>query len=609
MSAEAPIYVPHFDDCFCLNTFIHIKLSDQDDGTTTVCQLVKHNGQVCLCLFFPLFPTKKLQCHPEVPSNSAHKILDGIGSRNIELYKSNRKIIAENLLAKEIKIRFPAFVFTTDELKDPSNSWAHGLANVYIVRYKEPPRSRSIPFPSLVPLEENESTCFPMDHIFEDGPMELCAPPRCFHRNVWTGLYLLRKGLIKLLNKRGRQSEEIDCQSLNIGAIPTETFNYLFVLANSNFSAISFEQTQKNESYLQVDPNLTRKKFKMSYWNGTLRFQTPSDIDIVRRFLGIGAVYGSCENRPTLKHGEDGLKLKRGHFLTYVNATNDSEGPPFKKRSSSQRIDLSFSSYNVRLTIAFQRYRFDVSRSGELRTKPESEHLTCLLSSSPYDADRFQGLMPPKNESEFRTPEAKGSKPTSNPANTANGSNESDGSSSFNQSPTDSGTHYSSDPTDLSPKDSASKDTFRKILEDSSSTDETSVTTLSPVNKGPIVNPNAVAHKDAKLSDYPGTSLIGRQFYDEGSVYDILCTIPPSEKVRKVYLHKEDLSMYHSPEECPQDMEILDHIGTLKSASKDIYVAMVCGGLLYDSDRHERKQKVGFYYDEDALLRLVLAFE
>ena len=293
---ESPVYIPHCNDCFRLNTFVHICLADQDNGTTTICQLFKDHGRVSLRLFYPLFPQKKLRCHPDIPPHSANKLLEGVGCENVELYKSNQRIVARNLNAKEIKIRFPAFVFSIEEFQDPANAWAHGLSNVFIVWYKEPPVSPNDSSPSLVPIEPKEIECFPMDYRPEYNPIELCVPPRCFHRNVWTGLFLLRKGLSKILNKRGHQSEEIDLQSLNIGAVPMETFNYIFVVANSNCSSILCEQNNKTESYLQVDSRLTRSKIKMSYENGILRFQTPSDIDIIRRLLGITAVYGSCES-------------------------------------------------------------------------------------------------------------------------------------------------------------------------------------------------------------------------------------------------------------------------------------------------------------------------
>ena len=399
MPQEGPIYVPHFDDVFRMNTFMHVKLSDQDNNTTTVCQLIKHQGAVCLRLYYPLFPKHNLECHPSVPSHSFSKVTEGPGSNHIELYKSDRWFPAHDLFRQNIKIRYPAFVFTLEEFIDPANSWANGLTNVYICRYKEPASLlQDPPNRSLVPLQPNEICCFPMNYRPENNPFELVVPPRCFHRNVWTGLFLLRMGLAKILNKRGRQSEALDTQTLNIGAIPMETFNYIYVLANSNEPSLFCHKQDRNESFLHLEPDMTRKKLRMKYEAGTIRFQTPQDIDILRRLVGLSAVYGSCEARPTLKHGDAGISLKRGHFLSFINASTDPVEEPFKKRSCRQRVDVSFSNFQVQLTVAFERYRYDMTRSGILRTTPESKHLTSLLMVTPYDPDDFDGLMPPASK-------------------------------------------------------------------------------------------------------------------------------------------------------------------------------------------------------------------
>ena len=215
---------------------------------------------------------------------------------------------------------------------------------------------------------------------------------------MWTGLFLLRKGLAKILNKRGRQSEALDTQTLNIGAIPMETFNYIYVLANSNEPSLFCHKKDRNESFLHLEPDMTRKKLRMKYEAGTICFQTPQDIDILRRLVGLSAVYGSCEARPTLKHGDAGISLKRGHFLSFINTSTDHVEEPFKKRSCRQRVDVSFSNFQVQLTVAFERYRYDMTRSGILRTTPELKHLTSLLMVTPYDPDDFDGLMPPASK-------------------------------------------------------------------------------------------------------------------------------------------------------------------------------------------------------------------
>ena len=556
---EAPVYIPSFNDVFHIGTFLHVELPNQDDGTTTVCRLFKTwEGQVQLRVYLPLFPKKKLKCHPDIPPNSASRIIEGIGSENVELYKSNRRIVADNLLTKNIKIWFPAFVFS---LKDPANSWAHGLMNVYFVQYEQPARCDEDPTPSLQEMSLMDFHCFPMDHLPKEFLSSFACTPRCFHRNVWTGLYLLRKGLMKILNRRGHQLETYDQQSLNLGSLPMETFNYLYKLANSNVKCLSSDQQITSETYQDTEWNLTRKKVKMMLSTTTLRFQTRQDIDILRRFLGLSAVYGSCEARPTLKHGEDGLTLKRGHFVTFINGSGEREEPPFKKRTQRQRIDMTFGALQCKVVVSFQRYRYDVARDGSLRTPPDSQHLTCLLQARPYKRDNFTGVMPPRP---------------------------------------------------------LIKDAESVVMESSDSEEECRNDEAPPkvtppkeiVHGSPSLTPMSKNHSFYASNQPVDDSLIslGDQFYLEGSVYQVVTKIPANDRILSVLRDKEDYTLFHSPQGCDEHIEQLELVGTLEISTEIWYVSIVIDGDLFDSNKHSHNQVYHYCNDAQKLSQMIADF-
>ena len=411
---EGPVYVPLFNDVFRIRTFVHVKLKDQDKWSTTICQLNKHwDGNVKLSLFYPLFPKTKLKCHPSIPKHDFLPLDNETGCRQIELYKSWDVISRYEAQNDDIAIRYPTFCFTPSQLVSPSNVWSKGIKNVYVVHYKQVPGEPG-DGGKLVAVEDSEICCFPMDNV-KLGE-NLIASPRCFHKNTWHGLFLLRKALVKALNRRGRQAERRDSETVSIGNIPTETFNYIYILSNSHMKFLSCHFVDGSESYQDIDDKMTRRKIRMSFQNGILRFATQSDLNFIRNMLGFAAVYGSSKVRPTLQDGDAGVTLKRGHFMTVIKGSQTA--CEFKRRCYEQRIDVVFSPFQVRVTANFQRFRYDRSRSGQFRTTPPTDHLDCVLRAKEYDADDilFRPFPVPEDECTAEsTPGTKSSTDSSDP--------------------------------------------------------------------------------------------------------------------------------------------------------------------------------------------------
>ena len=384
----APIYIPSIDDTFRMGTFVHLKLPNQDRNTTTIGRIQKiPNGDIAIRLFFPLFPKKNLKCHPSVPSHSQEPVLHGCGSNIIELYQSSDVLTRPDPRFKDFKIMFPAFVFMPSDLSNPKNRWGDGLKNVFLLRFKQTRVNGKL---RLVKLHEGEVVCFPTEkENYKALLPNLVAPPHCYHRNVWSGLFQLRKGIMKILNKRSGQNEHLDYDSITLGTIPLETFNYIHMVANSGIESLSCHTFSTSESYLDVDRSLTRRKIKMTFQSGLIRFESWQDIDILRSLLGIGAVYGSSEARPTLGDGKAGRPLKRGHFLTVVKGGEPQDGPPNKlqRRTLKQRVDLSFSPFAVKVTVSFERYHYDSKKDGTIINAPPTEHFKSLLTCTPYAND------------------------------------------------------------------------------------------------------------------------------------------------------------------------------------------------------------------------------
>ena len=393
-----PVYVYNMQDSFKIGSFVHIRLPKQDEDTTTIARLdYASDGELALTLFFPLFPPTELTCHPQPPDHSIDPIVHGTGKDHIKLYRSGIQIKQSHVIHKQIPVLYPAFVFIIQDLSHPQNAWASGMRNVYVVRYKQ---RRIDDVPKLVPIKPNEVVCFPTENIAPDeNSLILCH--RCYHRNVWTGLYLLRKAISKVLNRRSGTSEKHQVvNTCAIGLIPLEVFNYIHVIANSNVRTLTCHHLSSSESYMHIDEHLTRRKLKFEFEQGMMRFVSCDDMDLLRQFLSLGAVYGSPEIKPTLAESKHGHSLKIGHALTLVQGSNnENASPPFKRRSKEQRVDISFSPTQVRVTVLYCRYRYDTFRSnGALKHEPPTPHLQALLRRQKYD-ERPDTVFCPKSKS------------------------------------------------------------------------------------------------------------------------------------------------------------------------------------------------------------------
>ena len=536
---EGPVYVPLFNDVFRVGTFVHVKLSDQDQHSTTVCQLNKHtDGNVMLKLFYPLFPPKKLKCHPSIPKHDFDPLEEETGSRQIKLYESWDSIHRYEAQAQDISIRYPAFCFTPKQLESPLNRWAEGIKNVYIVRFKQVRENK------LVPIDELKFTCFPMDQVKPNE--QLIVPPRCFHKNTWHGLFLLRKALIKILNKRGGHAEKRDFQTVTIGNIPSETFNYLHVLLNSHLKCVSCHYIDGSESYQDLDAKLTRRKIRMSCQNGILRFETQEELDIVRNFLGFAAVYGSSEVRPTLKDGTAGVTLKRGHFLTVIRGSK--EKPEFKRRCLDQRIDIVFSPFQVKVSVNFERYRYDKSRGGKFKVDPPTDHLESVLLAKPFPFDDKKFRPFPVSADALVAPQV-----------------------TSPDSSTDPSTADSSDHTEIRYRDTS---------------------------------PRSMAPPNCLVS-------LGDKYEHEGTTFQVAVYLPPADKKHYVLRDKYDDTIFtmNDPERYDRvgGIEGMEYVGTLLPSKSWSIGCIVVSGVRFKSDVEEGSQDMDFHTDIPLIASLVKA--
>ena len=373
-----PFYSPIFHDSFQIGSFVHMVLPSQDPKTTTIVRLIKwipHGIKVHI--FYPLFPKKQLRCHPNPPKHNKLPLPSTQGRNNIELYMSNEVMEVTSprqdgmpILTREFL--HPAFVFSLPDLDLPVNRWSYGVENVFVVRFREHSEH------GLVPIPEN-SLRFMVS--YDTRRSHLICHPRSCHLNIWTGLFLIRKALSKMLNRRSGQSEDKETNALSIGMIPVETFNYIsMLLSRSRRERCVHKPFKSTETYLDVTNRFTRRKSRITFESGVIRFAKSDDLDKLRAIMGFGATYGSSEIRPTLYHGDKGLALKRGHSLTIVNPKDETdESSPFKRRCKDQRVDLSFSQFGCRVTVSFERYLYDSSRTGILKNPPPTKHLELTL--------------------------------------------------------------------------------------------------------------------------------------------------------------------------------------------------------------------------------------
>ena len=388
-----PVYVDSIDDNLRVGSFVHIKLKGQSDGTTTIARIHARLGPTGMrfVLYPPLFPHNNRQhpTHPSLPKHHHRKILLNIGSRNTELYES--EVDYDVPYNASAIILHPAFVFSIEEFKEPKNSWAHGLKNVFFVRFRCPQKHTGIPEDSihspLLPLKSyDQKLCFPNQHTKRVVLDEAIRPPRCFHESAFVGLFMIRKSITKILNKSSGQAELQEVVGAQIGLVPTETWTYIVHMSRSQ--GIKVHVTKGSASYMDVDPDFTRKKVKIQYPTTIIRYQTNSELQFLREMLGFCSTYGSTEKKPTLSDGDRGLPLKREHRLTLVNGSgNENNDPdaPFKIRTRQQRVDLCWSNFHFRVIVGYQQYHYSVNRDGELTNEPPTEHLASVLGAEPKD--------------------------------------------------------------------------------------------------------------------------------------------------------------------------------------------------------------------------------
>ena len=406
-----PIYVEHIDDCLRVGSFVHAKLWNQKPGTTTIGRLERrtHEG-FHLRLFYPLFPEKKDEDLPALPNHNHRPIpLGSPGSLNLELYQSTDFVSCND--TEDCTILFPAFVFSTKELSNPKNSWAHGLTNVFVLRFLEQKDASYVTNDTkLLPLPEDEVVCFPNQIQGRIKKKHNVAGSRCYHETVWSGLYLIRKAISKILNKRTCLSESSDLSSLSIGQIGLETFNYIAMMTTLE-SGIACHSFQLSESYMDCDDTLTRTKIKFQFQSGTIRFESLDDIKMLREILGIASTYGSIEHRPRLSDGIKGVPLSSGHCITLVRG-RDEQYPeetepasrPVKRIFRGEGIDIAFSPYNTRITVGYSKYSYRNLRNGSLQHEPPTEHLKNILEGNNKRNHQkvLSHLQPPPKDSEYQ---------------------------------------------------------------------------------------------------------------------------------------------------------------------------------------------------------------
>ena len=569
--SSPPIYIPPLDDTLREGTFVHLRLPNQKKNTTTIGRLQHSNdGCVVISIWQKLFPKKNTKCHTSIPKHQHSPIIQGFGSENEEIYQTKLVISDRDAMYNGTKILFPAFVFSLTELADPQNSWGQGLNNVYIARYRQ---SEVRGKDRLIEIPDEDLLCFPMKKLPNKGKKDLVVPPRCYHQNVWCGLFQLRKGIMKILNKRSGQSESTAIDTVSIGNIPLETFNYLHVVSNSGTESISCHMFPSTETYLDIDSKPTRRKIKMSFQSGVLRFESIRDLDLLRRLLGIGSVYGSTEHRPTLGDGKHGRQLKRGHFLTVVKGKDEQEQDPhepvFKRRTLDQRVDLTFSPYSVKVTVGFERYRFDQDRKGNLKSTPPTSHLKSVLTCTPYKPDE---------ECEDESSLSEESEQSSN---------------------------ESQDEERAKKGDDKSVSTFDRILNASLETTSSQDTNNSSDRKD-----------DDDLSLHTHTSTVrfrfdtfdiysGDQFHFDGTVYEIVCLFIPSSEVRFIIREKFSTELYSSSKPVTNDKVLknkdLSRVGTIAPSEKPTYGCVAVAGHQFDRNLPKTEQLIVLFKHSDAI--------
>ena len=286
------------------------------------------------------------------------------------------------------RILYPAFVFSYEEFHNPKNRWAHGLKNVFFVRFSEH-HEQEDGLPRRHVLKEIEQfekkLCFPNEHANHVLLDEAIRPPRCFHQSAFTGLFVIRRALVKLLNKCGGSSEEQEITSDTIGLVPTETWTYIVHLCRRQ--GIKVHSSKTSASYLEVEPNFTRHKVRLQYPSSTIRFQSPEELKFLRSLIGFCSTYGSSERKPTLSDGAAGISLKRKHRLTLVKGTPPDDEAKFRIRSRSQRVDLTWSDFHCRVLVGYEQYNYDIDRQGNLKNPPPTDHLEFVLKGGTNSPD------------------------------------------------------------------------------------------------------------------------------------------------------------------------------------------------------------------------------
>ena len=558
-SAKNAVYVKQLDDWFRLSIFVHAKLPNQDEGTTTICRLVENIGTTqAVLLYLPLFPPKKLDCHPNIPEHSFDPIEHSTGSDNVELYQSDVVMDIESPDRATIEILYPAFVFHPSELAKPEHAWSQGVKNVFVVRFQSFLNRDGKEVTTL--MHPSELHCVPTDHMLKRDFPQLALCPRCYHRNVWVGLFQIRKALVKLLNRRSGQSESQSVQSLSIGCIPTEVFNYIYCLANSKVQSLSCHFFTGSETYLDVDGKLTRRKIRMIFEKGVICFNTQEDLDMLRQFVGLPSVCGSTEIKPTLKDGPMGKELKCGHCLSIIKGCAPEDRPSkFKRTSTEQRVDLSFSPHQVRVTVGSQRYRYDTLRDGTLKVEPPTDHLKAVLHGVPYKETTKTVLNPEEAEE-----------------------------SESGESPS----HFESPKATIAqiPKQPS---TFDKILamSDTSDTSESELSDspkTSDVSSPPTGDEASIDSMNSLIRLNVGDHMIylGDSFCLDKTVFEVIGIFEPGHHdFPHVFRHKEDFATYLTRQEptgeCQNLLKTMEYIGKVNSNSQPTFLCRATAGTLF----------------------------
>ena len=386
-----PIYVKAIDDHLRIGSFVHVHLAERN--FTTIARIHSRIGKSGLrfVVYPPLFPKddKPHPSHGPLPTHHYPRILISTGCRNVELYQS--RLIVEKKQDGASIIICPAFVFTYYEFKHPKNAWTHGLKNVFIVRFeavKKDPDNPSCPISLREVDNQDLYICFPNEHQLRQVVDDAIRPPRCFHQSAFVGLFMIRKALFKLLNKCSGQSEEEEVDRETIGLIPTETWTYIVHLCRQE--GMKTHETKGSASYLDVEPNFTRKKVRMEYPTTIIRFESPSELQFLRGLLGFGSTYGSTERKPTLKDGPEGVSIKPDHRLTVVNGvvSEDSDNESnFKVRSRAQRVDLCWSDFHCQVVVGYEQYQYSVGNDGKIRNAPPNPAMSKLLRGDYSEED------------------------------------------------------------------------------------------------------------------------------------------------------------------------------------------------------------------------------